>query len=554
MADPRLYGWQGLGATSQSTEGGIVNRNAYDATNEGFLQYLTEDQGYQMDPDTGRLRLRNTRPSQNEYDMQPEWMEGGASNLRLENGNRGFFENGQLTDSGERWTDQQDSSGFGGFMDRYALPLLIAAAGGLIASQGGFAAASQALGGSGGMSAGEIAGMDLSGLAGSVPDFVAGGGSGLAGGTQVATGSGLLSNITGGNAAGGVNLTSFDPAANTLNTGLNPAGSSNLGLQATNPGTSAFTEGALTNLPNVAATGAGTLGGGVAAGTEAINAGLGNTPAGNVFAPPASTVPNIANPNPVQTGGLQPPVHTTPVTPPANTTPVTPTGPSLPGIVSGVTNLAFADWYKKYMEDLLKKSDPFGDQRSRYFEPTAGASQMLTDSQNLAMRGLNDPTFWDQSWLNDAAERAGSDTQRKLAAQGYNMAGNTPLEMSKNMRDTRAQYILPGQQNLISNVQANTGAVGAQGNLAGAQFNPGNAAWAFMQGAANILPIVNQGTGSLTFGSGANPTGGGPSLNDALSGVSRGAATATNWLSNKGYTPEDIGNDPAKAWDMWGNY
>jgi hypothetical protein len=184
-------------------------------------------------------------------------------------------------------------------------------------------------------------------------------------------------------------------------------------------------------------------------------------------------------------------------------------GNVLRGLVSGATNLYGANKTQDLLDEIRKGSDPFAGERSRYFEPTAQSSARLGEAQDLAMRGLSDPEFWDQSWLNDAAERAGADTQKKLASQGYNFSTNTINNMSKNMRDTRANYIIPGQQNLISNVGAQGNATQTLGNLAGSQFNIGQAAPTLLAGQGAVNLGINSAAGNVAAGFNTQPSGGG---------------------------------------------
>jgi len=174
--------------------------------------------------------------------------------------------------------------------------------------------------------------------------------------------------------------------------------------------------------------------------------------------------------------------------------------PAIAGLAGAATNAYGSSELQNLLEDIKKGSDPFAGERSKYFGPTQESSELLSQSQDLAYRGLNDPTYWDQSWLNDAAERAGADTQKRLASQGYNFSTNTINNMSKNMRDTRAGYIIPGQQNLISNVNAQSGATNTLGNLAGAQFNIGQAAPSLINAQNAINSGYGQAAGNITAG------------------------------------------------------
>lgn len=137
------------------------------------------------------------------------------------------------------------------------------------------------------------------------------------------------------------------------------------------------------------------------------------------------------------------------------------------------------------------------------------------------------------------------------------MSGNELLDVSKNMRDTRAGYILQGQGNYNNNVQANAGALQNLGQLAGAQFNPGNAAGAFSQGAQGILPMINQGLTNIGAGATTGGAGGGPSLTDLFNTWQRsqggGLNQPVNTAPSTTWGTEGSGQEPQHnaTWGEW---
>lgn len=166
-------------------------------------------------------------------------------------------------------------------------------------------------------------------------------------------------------------------------------------------------------------------------------------------------------------------------------------------------NIMTASNTNDLMKDITDKSDPFASQRAQY--------------QGLLNQSYTDPKYYDlggSSALSRLVDTNQKATQAKLASQGYNMSGNTPLEMMKTGVNTSSNYVLQDQQNLA--------------NLAGAQFNPAASA-------PTLANLNQQGNNSWNQAAVA-----GGSLIDQLWGKPKGQNSGP-WTSDGGSSNTYIG-------------
>lgn len=113
---------------------------------------------------------------------------------------------------------------------------------------------------------------------------------------------------------------------------------------------------------------------------------------------------------------------------------------------------AGANQYGKDMADAMKyavdKADPFASQRPFY--------------QGELNKMFTDPNYFNNApLLKGANQNAINDTSRALAAQGYNMSGNVPMEIAQRLQNNNMTYGL----DLMNKT----------GGYAGAGFGPGQA-------------------------------------------------------------------------------
>ncbi len=425
-----------------------------------------------IDPKTKTLvqKSGNAPWAEDQFGPTPEGYNQNDVQIPLANGNAGALVDGKVIDTGRAYTAKED------FMTKWGVPLVGAALGGIA---GAWAGAGGAAGGGGSTLAG---GEGLSTIAGNA-------------GADVLADASIWDSIGADLAAGwesSVTISSLQNAA--LSAGYLPEALAGL---------SAAELAALPEVANMIATGTSAMG------TQ-------------MFPPGPGT----------QVGPLTPNVPGTPLPPP--NPPVTPGGPGtvtpppgnpkLPdtvfnpgtnnnggkdwnlgslfnGLADTGTGLALANQYEKMFQDLLKRSDPFADERSKYFPVVESAVNNAAQYNGLAFKGLNDPNFWtDQSWLKGIGDYSADATQKKLASQGYNYSGNTQEQVAKTLRDTMAQYVIPGQQNLISGANMAGNLVNVAGGLAGAQFNPAQAMGPLSNLASTGLQTQASALGNLTNG------------------------------------------------------
>lgn len=455
-------GGQTTGWTGDPTQGS----QTYSGDTAGLYQYY-KDLGYTLAPD-GTVTTP-PRASMNEYDFPT----GDVVQLRLANGNAGGFDpQGNIIDLGRKYEEGQDIAG------QIAMMAVMLGMGGIV-----------------GAHAGLLGSESLSTLGGSI------------GTDTLASSSEWWSNLA--SEFGGTAATGAGEIGTLANAAVAGGGSTvGLGGYTAEQWTAMLVDGMEAGATQAELLNAMTATYGVpAAAATALLSSAVTTMGG-----PLSTTltPNTITPN-------TPPVTpNTPVVPPVtpNTTP-TPSLPNNifnPGQGSNIPNLEnliaggvdfgssmyVADKYKEIFDQLLEKSDPFGGERSKYFPIVQSAVDNAAQYNGLAFRGLNDPNFWtEQSWLKGIGDYSANETQKKLASQGYNYSGNTQEKVAKTLRDTMAQYVIPGQQNLISGANMAGNLVNTAGSLAGAQFNPAQAMGPLSSIATSGLNSFQNGIGSL---------------------------------------------------------
>lgn len=154
-------------------------------------------------------------------------------------------------------------------------------------------------------------------------------------------------------------------------------------------------------------------------------------------------------------------------------------GRFLTGLMNWLSGSDDADELRRAGLQAAQLSDPFASQRPFYQQQLM---QSYTDPNYFA----NNPVF---RGLQDYAV---NQTNRSMAAQGYNMSGNQMEELTRTATNEGFKYAMPFQQQT--------------GQFAGAGISPGYAGYLAQQGAQNAINAQTQANGGLgvAIGQGIN--------------------------------------------------
>ena len=186
-------------------------------------------------------------------------------------------------------------------------------------------------------------------------------------------------------------------------------------------------------------------------------------------------------------------------------------GNLLPGLLGFLGQKNFQSDLLDLMRQTSEQADPFKTQRPFY--------------QDLLRQSYNDPNFFQTNpALKGLRDMTTNDTNRSMAAQGFNMSGNQMMELGNRLQQTQMQFALPFQQQLAQNAGANinpaSGALLA-GQIGTAAATAGNNALGNLGYALN--PMINNLTGQAgannQYNSGNPSNGDTPNIMNSLSNL-----------------------------------